>query len=105
MPPFLVGRVRWDNWLLAQYIGSQDAVAVDASRVIQALHLNHMKVGASHNRTGGDYNINLTLGPGVAVDPKKIGDIESTDLILMPNDEALKVCYNACHVFYLRKTK
>ena len=44
MPPFLVGRVRWDNWLVAQFIGNMDSVAVDSTRVVLAVHLNHMHV-------------------------------------------------------------
>jgi len=44
MPPFLVDRIRWDNWLLAQYIGSKKAVAVDVSQMVLAVHLNHMEV-------------------------------------------------------------
>ena len=85
MPPFIVGRVRWDNWLLAQFIGNQDAVAVDSSRVVMAVHLNHMRVGDSHSRTGTDYNINLTKGD--VVDPKKIGDIEMCDYVLAPSED------------------
>jgi hypothetical protein len=85
MPPFIVGRVRWDNWLLAQFIGNQDAVAVDSTRVVMAVHLNHMRVGDSHSRAGTDYNINLTKAD--VVDPKKIGDIEMCDYVLVPMDE------------------
>ena len=85
MPPFIVGRVRWDNWLLAQFIGNQDAVAVDSTRVVMAVHLNHMRVGDSHSRSGTDYNINLTKAD--LVDPKKIGDIEMCDYVLAPIDE------------------
>jgi len=44
LPPFLVGRVRWDNWLLAQYIGSETSVAIDSTQVVFAVHLNHMSV-------------------------------------------------------------
>ncbi|KCV72938.1 hypothetical protein, variant 3 [Fonticula alba] len=82
MPPFIVGRVRWDNWLLAQFIGNQNAAAVDATEVVFAVHLNHMKVGGSHSRSGTDYNINLTKSD--AVDPKKLGDVESCDYYLAP---------------------
>jgi len=85
MPPFIVGRVRWDNWLLAQFIGNQDAVAVDSTRVVMAVHLNHMKVGGSHERVGTDYNINLTKAD--MVDPKKIGDIEMCDFVLAPVED------------------
>lgn len=73
-------QIRWDNWLLAQYIGSRTAVAVDATQVVLAIHLNHMKVGGSHDRTGTDYNVQLTAQD--RVDPKKIGDLESADFVL-----------------------
>lgn len=88
MPPFLVGRVRWDNWLLAEFIGGKDSYAIDTTGVITAVHLNHMKVGGSHLRTGTDYNINLTKD--YFVDPKKIGDIESCDLRVVSANEKSK---------------
>jgi len=44
MPPFLVGRIRWDNWLVAQFIGGKDSVAIDCTKVVLAVHLNHMHV-------------------------------------------------------------
>ncbi len=44
MPPFLVGRIRWDNWLLTQFIGNKESVAIDASETVFAVHLNHMNV-------------------------------------------------------------
>jgi hypothetical protein len=40
LPPFLIGRVGWDNWLLwrARQVG---AAVVDASRAVRAVHQNH----------------------------------------------------------------
>jgi len=82
MPPFLVGRIRWDNWLVAQFIGGKDSVAVDSTKVILAVHLNH--AGKSHSRTGTDYNVGLTKVD--RVDPKKIGDLDSADYSLQPSE-------------------
>lgn len=90
MPPFLVGRIRWDNWLLAQYIGDQNAVAVDTSEVVFAVHLNHMRAGGSHERPGTEYNINLTKSE--PVDPKKIGDVDSADFVLRPTSPDEPYC-------------
>lgn len=86
MPPFLVGRIRWDNWLVAQFIGGKDSVAVDSTKVVLAVHLNHMHVGGSHNRLGTDYNVELTKSE--RVDPKKIGDLDSADFYLQPAQPA-----------------
>ena len=80
MPPFLVGRIRWDNWLVAQFIGGQNSVAIDSTKVVLAVHLNHMNIGASHSRSGTDYNLELTKTE--RVDPKKIGDLDSADYFL-----------------------
>ena len=81
LPPFVVGRIRWDNWLLAEYIRNKTSVAVDCTDVILAVHLNHMAAGGSHRRVGTDYNIQLVAGE--PVDPKKIGDISSCDVRLV----------------------
>jgi hypothetical protein len=40
MPPFVIGRVHWDNWLLWKACDSQAAV-VDASAEVVAIHQNH----------------------------------------------------------------
>jgi hypothetical protein len=40
LPPFLIGRVGWDNWLL-WHARQQGAAVVDASRAVRAIHQNH----------------------------------------------------------------
>jgi hypothetical protein len=40
MPPFLVGRVGWDNWMVLHARLSRVAV-IDATRAITAIHQNH----------------------------------------------------------------
>ena len=40
MPPFVIGTVRWDNWLIWKALDSKLPV-VDASRVVVAVHQNH----------------------------------------------------------------
>ena len=56
-PAYLIGRWRWDNALMLHFLLS-DAVTIDASEVVHALHLG---MGAYHSkqhaaRHGGDYN-------------------------------------------------
>ena len=77
MLPFLVGRVRWDNWLLAQYLRWTHAHSVDASAAILAGHHSLRPLGESATRAGSTYNVNMTLG--TVVDPKKVGSIEQTE--------------------------
>lgn len=40
VPPFVLGTVRWDNWLIWKVLDS-GIPAVDASRVVIAVHQNH----------------------------------------------------------------
>lgn len=40
LPPFVVGRVFWDNWLVWKTLGSKQPV-VDASSLVLAIHQNH----------------------------------------------------------------
>jgi hypothetical protein len=40
VPPFVVGRVHWDNWLVWKALDSQHPV-VDVSPVVMAVHQNH----------------------------------------------------------------
>lgn len=40
IPPFAVGRTMWDNWLIYQ-ARARDAVVVDATTVLIAIHQNH----------------------------------------------------------------
>lgn len=67
MPPFLVGRQGWDNWLIYQ-MRMQKIPVVDASGMITVIHQNH---DYSHSRDGGKsrvdgpelyYNISITGG-------------------------------------------
>jgi len=44
LPPFLVGRVLWDSYLVAKYIKGQNKTSIDSTKVVFAIHLNHMKV-------------------------------------------------------------
>jgi hypothetical protein len=77
MLPFLVGRVRWDNWLLAQYLRWPHAHSIDATAAILAGHHSLRQIGESASRPGSTYNVNMTLG--TVVDPKKVGSIEQTE--------------------------
>jgi len=39
LPPFLIRRTIWENWLVAQYLQDRQSVVVDASKAILAVHL------------------------------------------------------------------
>ena len=61
VPPFLIGRVQWDNWLLLQAISSPGVLSVEASAVMLAVHLNHGAFKASHKVNGTLYNKKLAV--------------------------------------------
>lgn len=45
-PPFLLGNVKWDNWLLQQFLSVQQIISIDISALQQLYHL-----GASDRRS------------------------------------------------------
>ena len=59
-PPFLVGRFRWDNALLAWFLTQTRRVAVvDATAVLPVLHVGNMysaNAAYHRDRVGADYN-------------------------------------------------
>ena len=59
-PPFLVGRFRWDNALLATFL-MQGATTVDATETLSVVHFGvHASDTAHHSRRlGADYNNEL----------------------------------------------
>jgi hypothetical protein len=40
IPPFVIGRVRWDNWLVWGAMNERGTI-IDASAVVRAIHQNH----------------------------------------------------------------
>jgi hypothetical protein len=48
VPPFAIGRTRWDNWLIWKAL-EQNKPVIDASPVVLAIHQNH---DYSHHRQG-----------------------------------------------------
>jgi len=61
LPPFLVGRIEWDQWTLLQAIGDPSVATVEISEVVFAVHLNHGRFKESHSRTGTKYNKELAM--------------------------------------------
>jgi len=82
MPPFLIGRVRWDNWLVAWYTGSKSAVAIDVTAGIKAIHLNSAVRSESASRAGNDYNIGLVTTPEDVGNVRLMGFIRESDIFL-----------------------
>eukprot|EP00040_Diaphanoeca_grandis_P029278 m.171171 g.171171 ORF g.171171 m.171171 type:complete len:665 (-) comp31638_c0_seq1:271-2265(-) len=61
LPPFLVGRIEWDQWTLLQAIGDPSIATVEISEVVFAVHLNHGSFKQSHSRPGTSYNKQLAM--------------------------------------------
>lgn len=76
LPPFLVGRVQWDQWLLLWcFVHDIPTIEVcmhactlcdimilflrKVSEVVNALHVNHGRAEASHSKHGTDVNKKL----------------------------------------------
>jgi hypothetical protein len=68
MPPFLIGRIRWDNWIM-QFAGMHNlTTSVDATGAMTILHMNHGENGtydsSAHSAPGTDYNEQLAISSG-----------------------------------------
>jgi len=71
LPPFLVGRVRWDNWMM-QFGAAHPAIAaVDASAALRPVHLEHggsdaapKAMGAMRADAANQYNKELSEAHG-----------------------------------------
>ncbi|KAJ4454797.1 hypothetical protein PAPYR_10404 [Paratrimastix pyriformis] len=57
IPPFMLGRVRWDNWLLHNALSRRDVMTVDATRTVSVIHMNHGLHNESASASQSDYNI------------------------------------------------
>lgn len=68
MPPFLVGRIRWDNWLLQFAAMHNDVASIETTGYIRVYHLNHGENGtydhSAAEKPGTDYNIWLSESYG-----------------------------------------
>lgn len=66
IPPFAVGRVAWDNWMI-QYCLSTKIPVVDATHAITVIHQNHEPYSHTHfvggKVVGPESERNLTLAP------------------------------------------
>ena len=84
LPPFTVGRIGWDNWLI-YYIRSLRIPVIDGTKVITAIHQNH---DYSHSPWGKKSRVE---GPETQRNLKLIGDfsnmltLRDADWILTPN--------------------
>lgn len=99
VPPFLVGRVQWDNWMLLQAITMPQTLAVEASSVALVVHLNHGLYKASAKKNGTKYNKRLAVYlPHPHVKETKVyhpgtiwlGRLDEVDANLVPNDQRWK---------------
>ena len=94
MPPFALGRVAWDNWLILQAI-SRGIPTIDASQVLKATHLNHdyshIEGGFKETREGEDAKRNLSMAGGMRA---HTGRIDATPYYL-DADGVLWGRYNA----------
>ena len=61
LPPFLVGRIQWDNWVLLQAIADPAMLTFEVSDVVLATHLNHGATKSSHARAGTKHNQQLAV--------------------------------------------
>eukprot|EP00049_Salpingoeca_infusionum_P003055 m.62850 g.62850 ORF g.62850 m.62850 type:complete len:879 (+) comp11928_c0_seq4:318-2954(+) len=61
LPPFLVGRIEWDQWLLLSQIADRTITTVEVSDALRVLHIKHGVSKASHSKDGTLYNQNLAL--------------------------------------------
>jgi len=95
VPPFLVGRVQWDNWMLLQAISMPTVLSVEVSSVALVVHLNHGQYKASARKNGTRYNKRLAVYlPHPHVKETKVyhpgtiwlGRLDEVDANLVPAD-------------------
>jgi hypothetical protein len=71
MPPFIIGRPSWDNWLLYS-VRTKGLPLIDATLSIQIVHQNHdyrhVPGGSGKTVDGPETNINLKLSGKIAHD-------------------------------------
>ena len=70
LPPFTVGRIGWDNWLI-YYIRSLGIPIINATKVVTAIHQNH---DYSHSPWGKKSRVE---GPETQRNLKLIGDLSN----------------------------
>jgi len=80
LPPFLVGRPKFDNWLVWRAC-EQDALVVDGTRVVHAVHQHH------------DYS-HVTGG----FDETRLGDEARRNAALVGSKDRLYTRFDATHV-------
>jgi hypothetical protein len=78
IPPFLVGRFAWDNWLMHSVITDDRAVTIDLSESVTGLHPIHDYSHAPSNLFAEERSYNLQL----ARDDWKLGRIDRMSLIM-----------------------
>lgn len=70
MPPFLVARRRWDNWVMQFGATNPDVMSIDVSSMFTVIHLDHGGSEANPRDTqgmngyGADYNEQLSIDSG-----------------------------------------
>jgi hypothetical protein len=83
-PPFLVGRYRWDNALLASFLHDPDVVTIDMTASVQVMHPSVQQASDTDHhhlqRLGASYNEQLAhqyYGYGYT-----LGRIDNTELVM-----------------------
>jgi hypothetical protein len=75
MPPFALGRIAWDNWLILQAI-DRGVPVIDVSDIVKAIHLDHdyshIAGGRDETRNGIDAQNNLEMAGGQRAHDGKI---------------------------------
>jgi len=75
MPPFAMGRIAWDNWVILQAI-DRGIPVIDGSEIVKAIHLKHdyghVKGGYEETRHGIDATNNLAMAGGLRAHDGKI---------------------------------
>jgi hypothetical protein len=80
-PPFLVGRWKWDNALLAGMMARR-VPAIDASSVVQAFHVGMHRHDADYHSSRPGAAENTALADGYLGGAFSLGHLDNTDLVL-----------------------
>lgn len=81
MPPFLIGNWKWDNWLLHDFIVSEQTTVVDATSDICAVHVGATSTALAQRR-GAVYNSRVFESSTFGIQGIGMGSLKFVDAVV-----------------------
>jgi hypothetical protein len=81
MPPFLIGNWKWDNWLLHDYIVSDQTTVIDATADLHAVHVGATSTALAQRR-GAVYNARVFESSTFGIQGIGLGSLRYVDAVI-----------------------